>query len=238
MLCKFFDNLGPIPHHMHQNDEHAKLVSQRGKPEATISRPNTTSKAIISRIRSWVWSRARPRTISGVASSAGTKVTTASCTTQKPTAEPGTGWQINAGVLHAPGSLVTYEPQVNSDVFAMFQSMVEGRAVAWELLVKDVPKERSHDLDFLIGMLDWEANLDPEFASHNRVFPSRSGRSRDGGRRVTVKLGHLWNRSVFCEGTDRASRSYRHDPRSCCLRADPYPRLRNSSGYTKWKLPR
>jgi mannose-6-phosphate isomerase class I len=43
--------------------------------------------------------------------------------------EPGTGWQIDAGTLHAPGSLVTYEPQVNSDVFGMFQSMVEGRVV-------------------------------------------------------------------------------------------------------------
>ena len=27
--------------------------------------------------------------------------------------KPGTGWQIDAGILHAPGSLVTYEPQVN-----------------------------------------------------------------------------------------------------------------------------
>ena len=41
--------------------------------------------------------------------------------------QPGTGWQIDPGILHAPGSLVTYEPQVNSDVFAMFQSEVEGR---------------------------------------------------------------------------------------------------------------
>ena len=41
--------------------------------------------------------------------------------------EPGTGWQIDPGILHAPGSLVTYEPQVDSDVFAMFQSEVEGR---------------------------------------------------------------------------------------------------------------
>ena len=46
--------------------------------------------------------------------------------------KPGTGWQIDAGILHAPGSLVTYEPQVNSDVFGMFQSMVEGRAVPWD----------------------------------------------------------------------------------------------------------
>ena len=28
MLCKFFDNLGPIPHHMHQSDKHASLVGQ------------------------------------------------------------------------------------------------------------------------------------------------------------------------------------------------------------------
>ncbi len=33
-LCKFFDNLGPIPHHMHQMDEHAAKVGQKGKPEA------------------------------------------------------------------------------------------------------------------------------------------------------------------------------------------------------------
>jgi hypothetical protein len=34
LLCKFFDNLGPIPHHMHQSDAFAKLVGQKGKPEA------------------------------------------------------------------------------------------------------------------------------------------------------------------------------------------------------------
>src|SRR5262247_383760 len=34
VLCKFFDNLGPIPHHMHQSDEFAARVGQKGKPEA------------------------------------------------------------------------------------------------------------------------------------------------------------------------------------------------------------
>ena len=34
LLCKFFDNIGPIPHHMHQNDEFADKVGQKGKPEA------------------------------------------------------------------------------------------------------------------------------------------------------------------------------------------------------------
>ena len=83
----------------------------------------------------------------------------------------GEGWQINPGILHAPGSLVTYEPQVNSDVFAMFQSEVDGRIVDWSLLVKDVKPEFSHDLDYLISMLDWDANVNPEFAKTNKTKP-------------------------------------------------------------------
>jgi hypothetical protein len=53
----------------------------------------------------------------------------------------------------------------------MFQSMVEGRAVPWDLLVKDVPPEHHHDLDYLIAMLDWDKNVDPEFGKHNMRFP-------------------------------------------------------------------
>ena len=34
LLCKFFDNMGPIPHHLHQSDEDAARVGRRGKPEA------------------------------------------------------------------------------------------------------------------------------------------------------------------------------------------------------------
>src|SRR5437764_4773544 len=34
VYSKFFDNLGPIPHHMHQNDAQAALVGQQGKPES------------------------------------------------------------------------------------------------------------------------------------------------------------------------------------------------------------
>jgi hypothetical protein len=51
----------------------------------------------------------------------------------------------------------------------MFQSMVEGRAVPWDLLVKDVPPEHHRDLDYILSMLDWEANVDPEFAK-SRLF--------------------------------------------------------------------
>jgi hypothetical protein len=110
--------------------------------------------------------------------------------------QPGTGWQIDPGILHAPGSLVTYEPQVNSDVFAMFQSLVDGRVVDWSLLTKDVRPEYHHDLDYLVGMLDWDANVNPRFGASNRVFPrpvnDEAGSVSQGYREQWVCYGTPW----------------------------------------------
>ncbi len=173
LLCKFFDNLGPIPHHMHQSDEFAKRVGRNGKPEAYYFPPQYNFK-----------DNNFPYTFMGLEPGT-TKDDVVQCLKRWSQGDngilylskayklkPGTGWQINAGVLHAPGSLVTYEPQVNSDVFGMFQSMVEGRYVPWELLVKDVPPEHHQDLDYIMSMLDWEANVDPEFGEHNLFHPT------------------------------------------------------------------
>src|SRR5882762_7453159 len=172
LLCKFFDNMGPIPHHMHQSDAFAKRVGRRGKPEAYYFppqynqvennfpytfmglEPGTTTDDVRRCLENW------NRGDNGILFlSRAFKL------------QPGSGWQIDPGILHAPGSLVTYEPQVNSDVFAMYQSLVEGRGVPWDLLVKDVPKEHHQDLDYLLDMLDWDANTDPEFAEHRLFEP-------------------------------------------------------------------
>jgi hypothetical protein len=164
--------MGPIPHHIHQCDELAKLVGQRGKPEAYYFPPqyNLTENNF-------------PYTFMGLEPGT-TKDDVRRCLenwnkgdngllfhSRAYRLQPGSGWQINPGILHAPGSLVTYEPQVNSDVFAMFQSVVEGRIIDWSLLTKDVLPEYHHDLDYLVGMLDWEANVNPEFGKTNKVFP-------------------------------------------------------------------
>jgi hypothetical protein len=172
LLCKFFDNLGAIPHHMHQSEEQAQLLGRHGKPEAYYFPPQYNQ--IVNNF---------PYTFMGLEPGT-TKADVRRCLenwhrgdngilnlSRAFRLEPGTGWQINPRILHAPGSLVTYEPQVNSDVFAIFQSEVDGRIVPWELMTKDVPKAHHQDLDYLVEMLDWDANVNPEFAKSNRVFP-------------------------------------------------------------------
>jgi hypothetical protein len=53
----------------------------------------------------------------------------------------------------------------------MYQSMVEGRYVPWDLLVKDMPKAKHRDLDFIVNQLDWDANVDPNFKDNHYLEP-------------------------------------------------------------------
>ena len=123
VYSKFFDNMGPIPHHMHQSAEQADAGrAGRQARDATTSRRSTTTSATISPTRSWASSPARPRRRSASASRTGTRATTASSISRKAyRLKPGTGWLIDPCILHAPGSLCTYEPQWGSDVFGMYQ---------------------------------------------------------------------------------------------------------------------
>lgn len=172
IYSKFFDNMGPIPHHMHQGFEDAALVGQEAKPESYYFppqynnvdnnfcytfmglEPGTTKDELRKCLENW------NRGDNGILD-----------LSKAYRLKRGTGWLIPPGVLHAPGSLCTYEPQWGSDVFGMFQSIVEGRYVPWTLLVKDMPEDKHQDLDFIIGQLDWEKNVDPNFKDNNYLEP-------------------------------------------------------------------
>jgi hypothetical protein len=172
VYSKFFDNLGPIPHHMHQNTAQAAKVGMEGKPESYYFPPQLNALG-----------NNFPYTFFGLEPGT-TKADVRRCLerwdegdngilnySKAYRLQPGTGWLVPPCVLHAPGSLVTYEPQWGSDVFAMYQSMVEGRPVPWGLLVKDMPKDKHKDLDYLVEQLDWEANVDPTFKDSHYLEP-------------------------------------------------------------------
>ncbi|NLX57394.1 MAG: hypothetical protein GXY58_20000 [Planctomycetaceae bacterium] len=172
VYSKFFDNMGPIPHHMHQQQQHAELTGQEGKPESYYFPPQYNN---VDNNFCYTFMGLEPGT---------TKAQLRKCLedwrkgdngildlSRAYRLKRGTGWLIPPGVLHAPGSLCTYEPQWGSDVFGMYQSLVEGREVPWSLLVKDVPEDKSQDLDYIIDQLDWDKNVDTHFKEHNYLEP-------------------------------------------------------------------
>ena len=90
-----------------------------------------------------------------------------------------------------------HEPQRASDVFSMWQSLIaDYQVVDRSFLVKDVPEDRWYDYDYLIGMLDWDANVDPEFAKNRLFHPTpvrEEGVMREDGyseKWVVYSTGH------------------------------------------------
>jgi len=162
VLAKLFDNAGPLFFHLHQQDKDVRSQGKRGKPEAYYFppqlnhyqgrfpytffglRPGTSRDDVRRCLARWKEGDNRVHGLS-----------------QAYQIVPGTGWNVPAGILHAPGSLVTYELQQASDVASIFQSWMGGRPVPQDLLYKDVTPDRRGDVDAVLDLIDWEANLDP-----------------------------------------------------------------------------
>ena len=227
--------MGPIPHHMHQQAKHAALTGQQGKPECYYFPPQLnaaenhfdytfmglepgTTKADVRRcLENW------NKGDNGILD-----------LSKAYRLKPGTGWMVPAGVLHAPGSMCTYEPQWGSDVFGMYQSLVEGREVPWDLLVKDVPKDKHRDLDFIVEQLDWEKNVDPLLqAAQLRRADRRPGSVGPRLHRPLDRLRPLRRRATgLGQGADRAARA----PSACSATRAPAAgsRCKAAAGSASW----
>ncbi len=172
-FAKFFDFRTPISHHVHLKKKEASAVGATPKPEAYYFpvelnsidyngdytyfglEPGTTREDLKKCLDNW-----------GMGGDNGILELSRAYKLKL-----GTGWDIPAGILHAPGSLVTYEPQHVSDTSLFFQPIVQDKFFERELLVKFVPEDKKFDLDYLVDCLDWEANMDPDFKKHHYHEP-------------------------------------------------------------------
>lgn len=172
VLCKLFDNAVPIPLHVHPNDDQVKAQGLRGKPEAYYFppqynlnpgpfpytffglRPGTTKRQVRRCLERW---HEGDNEILHLSRAYKLKV--------------GTGWQVDTGVLHAPGTMVTYEPQAASDTGAMFESICAGVPLPWHALVKNFPEELRYDLEAILKWIDWDKNLESHFSQVNMRQP-------------------------------------------------------------------
>ena len=173
MFSKFFDNLGPLPHHVHHGDEHAARVGQKGKPEMYFFpsqvnnyggefpftffgfNPGTTKGEVKNCLENFIKGDNKILDLS-----------------RSYKLSLDTGWDVPPGVLHAPGSLCTYEPQFASDVYAMYQSVLYfDHCVPPELLWKNMPEEEYGNFDYLMDVIDWDLNVDPDFYKNRFMSP-------------------------------------------------------------------
>jgi Phosphomannose isomerase len=167
MYSKFFDYEESLFHHLHLDFISAGRVGRLGKPEAyyyppqmnnyTGSFPHTyfgfdtsvTKEQVRERLLDY-----EKRDIRITELSRAYRI------------ELGTGWYTPPGVVHAPGSYLTYEPQWNSDVNSVYENVTAGEVYPYDFLVENCPDDKKYDIDYVISLMDWEKNTDPDYRSN------------------------------------------------------------------------
>ncbi|MHC4626796.1 MAG: hypothetical protein ACYTDV_07415 [Planctomycetota bacterium] len=173
MYSKFFDNKAALPHHIHHRDEHAALTGQLGKPEAYYFPPQANNHGgqfpyTFFGLYPGVTKDQVRKALLDAAEGRDNSITSLAPAYRL---DVGTGWDVPPGVLHAPGSLCTYEPQKASDVFAMYENITHDQVAPKELLWKDTPKDKDGDVDWLLSVIDWDLNVDPDFVKNRFMAP-------------------------------------------------------------------
>jgi len=172
-FAKFYDFRTPIPHHVHMVEKICAAVGVASKPEAYYFPVELNSityngdytffgldcDITKDELKKYLmnWGQTGDNGILDISKAYKLKL--------------GTGWSIPAGILHAPGSLVTYEPQLMSDTMQIWQTFVQDQYFDRSLLFNFIPEDKDGDLDYLIECLDWEANTDPEFKKNHYHEP-------------------------------------------------------------------
>jgi len=164
MYSKFFDYQAPLFHHLHLGFDTAAAVGRLGKPEAYYYPhqmnnypgefpvtyfgfdPDVTKDMVRERLLQYEAGDNRITELS-----------------RAYRIELGTGWYTPPGVVHAPGSYLTYEPQWNSDVNSVYENITSNEIYPYEFLVENCPEDKKRNIDYVLSLMDWEKNIDPHY---------------------------------------------------------------------------
>ena len=164
MYSKFFDFGEPLFHHLHLDFESAARIGQLGKPEAYYFPPQLNNHLGTFPVTYFGFDpdvtkdQIRERLLNYEKEDI--KITELSRAYR---IQLGTGWYTPPGVIHAPGSVLTYEPQWNSDVNSVYENITANEIYPYEFLVENCPEDKKRDVDYVISLMDWEKNIDPHY---------------------------------------------------------------------------
>lgn len=163
-FAKLYDYDKPLFHHLHLTEEKANKIGKHGKPEAYyfpmqynsyLGRfpltyfgfdPSTDPEDIKTCLRNYT--------------AFDTRITEYSRAYR---IKLGTGWYTPAGVIHAPASVVTYEPQWNSDVNTIMENVTMGEVNPQNLLTDCVPEDEKNDVEKIFALIDWKESTRSDY---------------------------------------------------------------------------
>jgi len=167
MYSKFFDFENPLFHHVHLTFEDAARVGKLGKPESYyFPRQLNNYKGEFDATYFGFDPDTKPETVKERLANYNNGDTRITELSRAYRVELGTGWYTPAGVIHAPASYLTYEPQWNSDVNSVEENVVSGEIYPRDMLVEECPEDKKSNIDYIFGLLDWEKNIDPHYKKH------------------------------------------------------------------------
>jgi hypothetical protein len=167
MYSKFFDYEAPLFHHLHLTDQAAGKVGRIGKPEAYYFPPQLNNHLGQFPVTYFGYD---PDVTPGMVAdrllqyeSGDNRITELSRAYR---IELGTGWYTPPGVVHAPGSVLTYEPQWNSDVNSVHENITSGEVYSYDFLVENCPEDKKRNIEYIMSLVDWEKCIDPHYRKH------------------------------------------------------------------------
>jgi len=164
MYSKFFDYQAPLFHHLHLGFDTAAAVGRLGKPEAYYYPPQMNNYPGEFPVTYFGFDpdvtkeMVRERLLEYEAGD--NRITELSRAYR---IELGTGWYTPPGVVHAPGSYLTYEPQWNSDVNSVYENITSNEIYPYEFLVENCPEDKKRNIEYVMNLMDWEKNIDPHY---------------------------------------------------------------------------
>jgi mannose-6-phosphate isomerase len=192
-FAKLYDYDKPLFHHLHLTEERAQRLGMHGKPEAYyfprqynsyLGRfpvtyfgfdPSTTKEEVMECLENY---DVKDNRITELSRAFRIKL--------------GTGWYTAAGVIHAPASVVTYEPQWNSDVNTIMENVTMGEVNGHHMLTDCTPEEEKDNLEAIFGQIDWEECTRPDYKEKYFRAPKPLEVTQEGLQEAWVAYANEW----------------------------------------------
>ncbi|MFN9718071.1 MAG: hypothetical protein ACK58L_05205 [Planctomycetota bacterium] len=165
IVSKKFDNLNPIPHHLHWSKWEVYDINSYDNPGVSPSHYHTTAMGLYPFVTKEQFLACMKRFGQG-------EYNGVRHLSPHVMMKLDDGFVMPNGVLHSPTNLCTHELHVTMDEHFLAEDLtLDGRIGAKDAFYacreEDYPKARHEDWDYLVEKFDFAANQDPDFVLRN-----------------------------------------------------------------------